>query len=127
MYGSLSLEDKSHVLISDKLANAFYGRVDVIGQPLTQLISGEPREFVVGGVYKEFPGNSSFRFDVLTTYDNYFIDPANRSAAENDWSRWATTFLYIKDKATLEVLTKQLQSFIKKQNEARPDLKVATF
>ena len=127
LFGSLSLEDKSHVLISDKLANAFYGRVDVVGQPLTQLISGEPREFVVGGVYKEFPGNSSFRFDLLTTYYNYFIDPANRSVAENDWSRWATTFLYIKDKTTIEVLTKQLQSFIKKQNEARPDLKVETF
>lgn len=127
LFGSLSLEDKNHVLISDKLARTFFGRVDVVGQPLTQLISGEPKEYVVGGVYKEFPGNSSFRFDLLTSYDNYFKDPSTRSKNENDWSRWATTFLYIKDKATIDVLTKQLQSFIKVQNEARPDLKVESF
>jgi len=127
LFGSLSLEDKSHVLISDKLAETFFGRIDVVGQPLTQLISGEPREFVVGGVFKEFPGNSSFRFHLLTTYENYFTDPSNRSTAEADWSRWATTFLYVKDKGTIEVLLKQLQSFVKTQNDARPDLKVASF
>ena len=125
--GDLSLEDKGHVLISDKLARTFFGRTDVVGQPLTQLISGEPREFIVGGIYKEFPGNSSFRFDLLTSYENYFIDPSSRNAAENDWTRWSTTFLYIKDKAIIDALTKQLQSFIKVQNDARPDLKVERF
>jgi len=45
------------------------------------------REYVVGGVFKKFPGNSSFRFHLLTNYENYFADPAARIALENDWSR----------------------------------------
>jgi len=125
--GSLSLQDKSKVLISDKLAQTYYGSTIVVGKPLTQIISGEPREFEIGGVYKAFPLNSSFRFDLLTSYENYFIDPTQKSTLENDWSRWATTFLYVKDQATIHSINKQLQSFIVTQNEARPDLQVSEF
>jgi len=63
LFGSLKLTDKSQVLISDRLATTYFGSTDVIGKNLSQIISGEPREFVVSGVYKAFPSNSSFRFD----------------------------------------------------------------
>ena len=125
--GSLSLAGKTHVLISDKLATTYFGNTDVLGKSLTQIISGQPREFEISGVYKAFPMNSSFRFDLLTSFDNYFIDPAQKSSIENDWSRWTTTFLYIKDKNSIDALTKQLQQYIKTQNEARPDLQAQTF
>jgi putative ABC transport system permease protein len=125
--GSLDLSDKSQVLISDKLAVTYFGSADVVGKPLTQIISGEPREFTIAGVFKAFPFNSSFRFDLITHYDNYFNDPAQKSTIESDWSRWTTTFLYIKDNSYLESLTKQLQTYLKTQNEARPDLQAQTF
>ena len=125
--GSLSLEDKTHVLISDKLAFNYYGTTDVVGKPLTQIISGELHEYEISGVYRAFQANSSFRFDLLTSYENYFSDPSQKSKAENDWSRWSTTFLYLKDKNTITALTKQLQQYVKTQNEARPDLQANEF
>lgn len=125
--GSLSLQDKTTILISDELAVTYFGTRDVVGKPLTQIIDGTPRELIVGGVYKKPPMNSSFRFDLLTGYDNYFADPAQRSAIENNWSRWATTFLYLKDETVADRLPKQLEQYIKTQNEARPDLKIETF
>lgn len=125
--GTFSLQDKSKVLISDKLAFDYFGTKDVVGKPLTQIISGEPREYEIGGVYKTFPTNSSFRFDLLTSYDNYFTDPAQRSQVENDWSRWTTTFLYLKNESSIAGLTKQLQQYLKTQNEARPDLQAQAF
>jgi putative ABC transport system permease protein len=125
--GTFSLEDKSKVLISDKLAINYFGSTDVLGKPLTQIISGEPREYEIGGVYRAFDSNSSFRFDLLTSFDNFFKDPAQRSTIENDWSRWATTFLYLKDQNSVAALTKQLQQYVKTQNEARPDLQAQTF
>ena len=125
--GSLSLDDKTKVLISDKLAFNYYGTTDVVGKPLTQIISGELREYQIGGVYKAFHSNSSFRFDVLTSYENYFNDPEQKFKVENDWSRWSTTFLYAKDKNTITAVTRQLQQYIKTQNEARPDLKANEF
>jgi ABC-type antimicrobial peptide transport system permease subunit len=125
--GSLSLQDKSTILISDQLAITYFGTADAVGKPLTQVIDGNPREYVVGGVYRKFPMNSSFRFDLLTSYDNYFPDPAQRSIIENNWARWATTFLYLNDNTTAAQLPKQLEQYIKIQNEARPDLKIDHF
>lgn len=125
--GKLSIADKSHIVISDKLANTFFGRLDVVGEPITQIVNGAPREFEVTGVYKQFPGNSSFRFDLISNYNNYFMTPADQIAAESDWSRWATTFLYLEDPNTQDILLKQLKTFIPEQNQARQDLKVSEF
>jgi putative ABC transport system permease protein len=127
LYGSLSLNDPSAMLICDKLARTYFNSVEVVGRPLTQLINGEPREFTVGGVYEEFPANSSFRFDLATSYHNYFTDPAQRLELENNWSRWATTFLYLKSPSAITAIEKQLAQYIKTQNDARPDLKAGTF
>ena len=125
--GSLDLSDKTTVLISDKLAKTYFNTDDAVGKPLTQIINGEPREYVVGGVYRSFPYNSSFRFDLLTTFDNYFSDPTQRSNVLNDWKKWTTTFLQIKNPAAVARIEKQLQQFVKTQNEAREDLKVKNF
>ena len=125
--GRLALDDKSSILISDELAGIYFGTTDVIGKTLTQVISGETREFVIAGVYKRFPANSSFRFDLLTAYENFFSDAVKRSEAENDWSRWATTFLYIKSPSSVTALSRQLQQYIGPQNQARPDLKAKSF
>lgn len=125
--GSRSLEDKGQVLISDKLARTYFGSEDVVGKPITQVINGSIREFLVGGVFREFPGNSSFRFNLITNYENYFIDPASKLEIESNWSRWSTTFLYLQNQTSIEVIEKQLASFVTTQNEARPDLKVKSF
>ncbi len=125
--GSLSLADKSHVLISDKLAATYYNKSDVVGLPLTQLVAGEPREFVIGGVFREFPGNSSFRFDLVTGFENYFTDPSERTTIENNWARWTTTFLYLSQPGSVQGIEKQLSKYVTTQNEARPDLKAESF
>jgi putative ABC transport system permease protein len=127
LHGSLDLSDKGRVVISDELAKRYFGKSDAVGMPLTQLISGEPREFVVGGVYKRFPANSSFRFELISTYDNYFTDPSKREEFENDWARWATTFVYLNNAASIAGIEKQLSAYITTQNDARPDLKIESF
>jgi putative ABC transport system permease protein len=127
LYGTLSLADKSNILISDKLAINYFGNTNVAGKNLTQIISGVQREYVIAGVFKAFQGNSSFRFDLLTSYDNYFTDPAQQSIIENNWARFATTFLFLNDKSLAEVLPGKLEQYIKTQNDARPDLKIGSF
>ncbi len=125
--GSRSLDDKGRVLISDKLARTYFGREDVVGQSISQVVSGALREYVVGGVFREFPSNSSFRFDLITHYDNYFANPGSRAEIESNWARWSTTFLYLQNQNSAEVIEKQLAQFVATQNEARPDLKIHSF
>lgn len=127
LHGNINLADKTQVLISDRLAITYFGSADVVGKPLTQIISGEPKEFTIAGVYKAFPFNSSFRFDLITHYENYFSDAAKQASMENDWSKWATTFLYLQNADYLPALTKQLEQYVKTQNQARPDLKAQYF
>ncbi len=122
LQGTLKLTDKSQILVSDKLANTYFGTSDVVGKNLSQIVSGVPREFIISGVFAAFPTNSSFRFDLLTTFDNYFIDPTQKSVTEHDWKKWTTTFLSIDDPQTITSIEKQLAQFEKPQNEARPDL-----
>ena len=83
LHGSLDLTDKGRVVISDELAMKYFGKSDATGMPLTQLIEGEPREFIIGGVYERFPANSSFRFDLLTTYNNYYIDLSSARSSKS--------------------------------------------
>jgi putative ABC transport system permease protein len=125
--GSLSLEDKGKLLISDKLAHTYFGTEDVVGKPITQVVAGSLREFLVGGVFREFQPNSSFRFDLITNYENYYIDPASKADIESNWARWSTTFLYLKNQNLVEVIEKQLANYVATQNEARPDLKIKSF
>jgi putative ABC transport system permease protein len=125
--GSLSLEDKGKLLISDKLARTYFGTEDVVGKPITQVVAGSLREFLVGGVFREFQPNSSFRFDLITNYENYFIDPVSKADIESNWARWSTTFLYLKNQNSVEVIEKQLANYVATQNEARPDLKIKSF
>jgi ABC-type antimicrobial peptide transport system permease subunit len=128
LYGSLDLTDKSTVVISDQLAITYFGHADVVGKALTQVIGeGQSREFTVGGVYKAFPANSSFRFKLLSNYDNYFIDPSQQSTQEGDWKRWTTLFLNVEHPEAAARIAKQLQAYVNVQNEARPDLMAKEF
>lgn len=128
LHGSLDVADKSTIIISDKLAITYFGTADVVGKTLTQVLGvGETRDFTVGGVYTAFAANSSFRFDLLSTYDNYFIDPSQQSVQEGDWKRWSTVFLKIDNPAAVGRMAEQLQVHRKAQNEARPDLMAKEF
>jgi putative ABC transport system permease protein len=125
--GSLSLKNKEHVLISDKLALTYFGDINVVGKSMTQIIAGVPRDLIISGVYQSFPSNSSFRFQLITTFDNYFTDPSLQSETENDWKRWTTAFLYLENKNSIATIEKQLTNYVKPQNEARPDLPVSKY
>jgi putative ABC transport system permease protein len=127
MYGSLSLLEKRDVLISDRLAITYFGTTNVVGKSLSQVISGTPRDFIITGVYKAFPANSSFRFDLITQFENYFSDPLQREQLANDWKKWSTVFLHIPDKNSIPAIEAYLQKHLKVQNEARPDLQVKQF
>lgn len=127
LHGSLSLNEKKDILISDRLATTYFGRTNVVGQSLNQIIDGTPRDFNIAGVYKAFPGNSSFRFNLVTQFENYFIDAGQRSQMMGDWKKWSTLFLHIPDKNSLKAVEAYAQKFVSIQNEARPDLPVKNF
>lgn len=116
-----------NVLISNKTAERYFGTTDVIGKSITLIINDASEEFSVGGVFKAFEFNNSFRFDVLANIDHFFTSVSDKSITRENWKRWSSTFVYVKDPSRIKAIEKSMDQFVPIQNEARPDLKVRSF
>ena len=119
------LADKSRILISDEMALKLFGRVDAAGQPLTQVIGSEIKEYIVGGVFKKQPANSSFDESAYANYENFFDEA--KDVDENAWKHRNTLFVLIKDRSRLEAVSKQLQTYKENNNTVREDFQIQRF
>ena len=94
-YGSFSdFYNKGKVFISDEVARKYFNREDVVGKPISQIILGKdgvrrPKEFEVGGVFKKPPQNTSFHFDVITMFDNFWEVNLDPDVSETSWKKWS--------------------------------------
>lgn len=119
------LKDKSRIFLSDEMALKLFGSLDVIGKPLTQVIGAELKEYIVGGVFRKQPSNSSFNESSYTNYDNYFDEA--KDVDENDWKQRNTLFLLIKDPSRLGALEKQILPYKENNNKVREDFRISEF
>jgi putative ABC transport system permease protein len=132
-YGSYNaFYDKGKVLVSDETARKYFNREDVVGESLTQIVLGKdgvrrPKEYIIGGVFKKLPRNSSLQFEVITLFDNFWDINLDNEQHESSWKRWTTLFLLIQDPASVAAVTKQLQNYIEPQNLAREDFRISSY
>ena len=120
-----ALKDKSRIFISDEMAVKLFGRVDAVGEPLTQVMGTTIKEYVVGGVFKKQPANSSFNDSAYTNYENYFDEA--KDINENDWTNRNTLFVLISDATRVEVISKQIQTYRENNNTVREDFLIREF
>jgi putative ABC transport system permease protein len=133
-YGSFKdFYDKSKIFISDETARKYFNKEDVVGEPLTQIILHKdgvrrPKEFIIGGVFAKSPPNSSFSFDVITLYPNFWEVNIDPDVSETNWKRWnGVLFLKINNPQEVKAVTAQLQNYIEPQNRAREDFKITEY
>jgi ABC-type antimicrobial peptide transport system permease subunit len=121
------LKNNAQLCISDELAKKYFGNEKALGKPLTQMLdSGRTKEYVVSGVFKKQPSNSSFYSDSYTIYDNTFPDPSS-DYNENTWYYRNTLFLHIKDPARVSTIQQQLKPFTENNNKIREDFIIREF
>ncbi len=127
-YGDITdFKNKSRIFISDELARKYFNRENVVGEAITQVNNQVPKEFIVGGVFAKWPLNSSFNFEAITLWENYWDTKAEKGLGDNDWKTWNTTFVQIRDSNEIPEVTKQLQRYVAPQNKARQDFQVKEF
>lgn len=119
------LEDRSKVYISDEMAIKLFGRVDVTGESLTQVLGSTLKEYQVGGVFRKQPANSSFAEDAYVNYENYYDEA--KDVKEDDWRSRNVLFLLIRDESRLEAVTRQLQTYRENNNRVREDFQISEF
>src|SRR5690606_31518119 len=83
-----ALSDPSSVVISESIAQKYFGRDDPLGKVM---LLNNGRRFTVTGVAADVPGNSHMSFDILISY--FFAEGQwNHSV---DW-RWPEFYTYVK-------------------------------
>ncbi len=121
-----TIHDKSRILISDDLAvKHFPGTEDPTGSIITYISGEERKEYIVGGVFRKPPQNSSFyHMEAYVHFDNLFDV---RNWDETDWSQFNTTFIWVDNRKDIPAIEKQLQEYVEIQNRAKEDYKVSEY
>ncbi len=126
--GDNDLNDRSAVLITEKTAEKYFGRIDPIGKTLL-FYAGENFAFplTVKGVLKNPPMNSTLQFDLITSLDNVMRENGTRVAG-NDWSLLLdAAYFKIPNKTDVSVIANAMKKYLPVQNDARQDWKVSGF
>jgi putative ABC transport system permease protein len=99
------------LVISEKMAEKFFGdEKNILGKTLKV---DNKEEYVISGVMKDLPENSTLKFDWLAPFKIYFD--------KNDWLlNWGNngiqTFVELDKKANLQTLNKKLDGYIKSKD-----------
>jgi len=108
------------LVITEKMAKKFFGDdKNIIGKTLKV---DNKEEYVVSGVIKDLPGNSTLKFDWLSPFKIYFD--------KNDWLKsWGNngiqTFVELEEKTDPDAVNKKLDGYIQSKDTsaiARPFL-----
>lgn len=119
------MKDKSRIFLSDEMTLKLFGTLDAVGKPLTQVMGSQTKEYIVGGVFKKQPENSSFVESAYTHYDNYFDEA--RDVKKDDWKNRNTLFVLIKDTGRVAAVKQQIQPYKENNNQVREDFVIREF
>ena len=126
--GTIHLEDRSTVLITQKAAKKFFGDSNPLGKTLI-LYSDEKfrKPLRVSGVLKDPPLNSSFQFEMITNTKNQL--KGDGSAYRNDDWSWFTGAVFVKlsNPAKASELSNAFGKYLPLQQSTRQDLKLTSF
>ncbi len=124
--GNGELKDKGQICINDELAAKYFGKENALGKMMVQVLdSGKTKEFIVSGVFKKQPSNSSFNDPAFSRYENQFAsDPKYQ---ENTWQYRNTLFIQVKDPSRLATIEAQLKPYTENNNKIREDFLIRAF
>ena len=125
------LNDKSSILISQRVVEKYFPDGDAMGKTLTHFTDDGPRDYKVAGIFDDQPLNSSFGGQrILTNIDNFFDMNSSEEDGryEEGWENWVTTFVKVENKDRIPAIEERLDaSYLQIQNEARLDFKLNSY
>src|SRR6478735_2414981 len=125
--GNGDLKNRNEICISDELAIKYFGKEQALGKPLTQMLdSGKTKEYIVAGVFKKQPSNSSFNAQAYSHYDNTF-ELQKGDFKEDSWKYRNNLFVQIKDPTRVASVQEQLKQYTANNNKIREDFIIKYF
>ncbi|WP_026954505.1 ABC transporter permease [Algoriphagus vanfongensis] len=108
------LTENNHVVLTEDGAISLFGRTDVVGEDVEIRQGTDSKNFIVQGVLKTLPKNSTMKFEYLLPYQVFFD--------ENDWlSDWGnngpSTIIKLREGVDGEAFSKSISEYILERNE----------
>lgn len=110
------IQDKSSVVIAEWLAESIFGNAqNAIGKTLDWKDRLVNKEFVVSGIFKAPPKNSSRRFNIVTSYDN-LIDRDNWA---DEWNGgYARTYIVLKKGTDVDDFNRKIAGYMNLKSDS---------
>jgi len=106
-----ALKDPFCVVITDEIAERYFGSQDPVGKSITIQAAGQKADMKVTGVLKPIPHNSHFHADFLGSFKTY-----EAVVGDEELQRWASnnyaTYLLMQEGYDIDRLKSQLDPFI---------------
>lgn len=124
--GKGDLSNNNLICISEELATKHFGKENALGKTLTQsLDSGRTKSYIIAGVFKKPPTNSSFNLQAYVNFNNLFAPGAGFD--ENNWEQRANLFVQVNDPSRVEAIEQQIKPFTANNNKVREDFIIREF
>jgi putative ABC transport system permease protein len=93
------------------MAEKYFSEEDPLGKTLTIIFGHVSKDYVVTGVAKDVPLNSSIQFDILIHFNN-LPTALNNPDILNDWARWyCPLFVQLQPEVSVELAEERLDQF----------------
>ncbi len=112
---SSALKDPNNIVITESIARQFFGETNAIGKQIEIREDGEFKPFVVTGVTKDVPVNSTIRFEMLGSFDRLLQTPmGQRSASSFTMTIGISVYIQLRPGSQLASDAGQLATFRQK-------------
>jgi putative ABC transport system permease protein len=125
-YGSKKdLLNPDNIVITSKIAEKYFGNINPVGKQITVSVKDKRFDFLIGGVIKNPPLNSSLYVSILLPMSK-FKDMTD--ADPDNWKTWShTTFIMLKKNYPVNEVINHLNSYVQITNNSNIDWEVAGF
>src|SRR5690349_73177 len=85
LYGNpaTALKSPSNIVLTRETAIQLFGEANALGRTLEIQRDNKFETFVVGGITKDIPGNSSIKYDIIGSFDYVLNTPEGKASADN--------------------------------------------
>ncbi|MBO6572202.1 MAG: ABC transporter permease [Balneola sp.] len=112
-----ALSNLDNIVITESAAKKYFGKKNAVGELMTIRLRDEPKDFMVSGIAKDIPANSSIQFNFLLPFDNQIISAPpeeQKTLRENWYIGFLETWITLKEGATKEDLEAKFPAFLER-------------
>ncbi|CAN0303141.1 unnamed protein product, partial [Chrysoparadoxa australica] len=113
-----ALSNLDNIVITESAAKKYFGKTNAVGELMTIRLRDEPKDFMVSGIAKDIPANSSIQFNFLLPFDNQIISAPleeQKTLRESWYIGFLETWITLKEGAAKEDLEAKYPAFLQLQ------------